>query len=444
MKLLMIAYYFPPDASSGSFRPFYFAKHFKEKGEQVYVLTAREEDFLSDQPKDHQLLDHELNLEIYRTRVFRPREAVINFRDRVSTKSVSKICNEIQTPASALKSRSSVLQSIKDFITFSLSSPDPHIGWLPAAVFKGLKLIREKKVDLIYATGSPWSCLIIGAWLKILTGKPLVLDFRDPWVSNPGFMVRNRFFRFLEVFMERFVVKRADLIVANTRELKHDFIERYQLEPQQVCAITNGFEKYFTPRPSPDGKFTLTHAGSLYFSRNPRNLLKAVLQLINAGVFTKNNFIINFIGGISIADDELNRLLANKKIQEVIQIIPRISFQDVCEYQCQSDVLFLIQTDFPLQVPRKLYENMAFGKPILAITNKKGATATIVEHEGVGIVVENNVEAIVQALVELFSCWEKKEFSEKFTQSCDQYLNHHLCQRIWNKFDTLLEFNPKR
>ena len=400
----------------------------------MYVLTAKETDFLQGQPKDHSLLRQVSGIDIYRTRVFRPREAVLSLRDRIWTKPTDPSCNATFAAGPPGPSqRKNHLQNMKDFITFSLSSPDPHIGWLPGAIFRGMGIIKKNKVDVVYATGSPWTSLLIGTALKLLTNKPVVLDFRDPWVSNPGFMVRSRFFRLLESFMERFVVKSADLIVANTKELEQNFAERYHLSPNQVCTITNGFEAYFDSRPSLEKKFSLTHAGSLYFSRNPKNLLQAVRQLITEKILNNDNFVIYFIGGIAIDDPELKPLLADPALQKVMHIIPRIPFHEVCEYQRQSDILFLIQPDFPLQVPRKIYENMAFKKPVFAITNQSGATAALVKQEGLGIVVENRAEDIADALRQMFLSWQKGEMTETYNQNHDAYSNRVLSEKMRNQ-----------
>jgi len=60
VNVLFLAYYFPPDLSSGSFRPFFFANHLSESGVGVHVLTANGEDFLLEQSLDSLFLDQYL------------------------------------------------------------------------------------------------------------------------------------------------------------------------------------------------------------------------------------------------------------------------------------------------------------------------------------------------------------------------------------------------
>ncbi len=85
MNVLFLAYYFPPDSSSGSFRPFFFANRLAKSGVGVHVLTAKVEDFLPEKPLDSALSD-KLNpsVEVTRCSVWRPREAVISLRNQLT------------------------------------------------------------------------------------------------------------------------------------------------------------------------------------------------------------------------------------------------------------------------------------------------------------------------------------------------------------------------
>ena len=398
----MVAYYFPPDSSSGSYRPFYFARHLNNMDNDIYVLTAKEEDFLKDQPIDTGFAkDIDETIHITRAKVFRPREVLLKFRDRILKRNIEQNKNRsrFDHQTNAVTVKKTLFQRLKDAITDCLASPDPHIGWFPFAVIKGIKLIKQHHIDVIYATGSPWTCFLIGTFLKLITGKPLVLDFRDPWIANPGFLVRNRFIRIVETFMERYVVSVSDLVVANTNELRNDFLNRYPfLGCDQVVTITNGFEEYRNGNSCENERFTLTHAGSLYFSRNPKNILIAFKNLIQKGIIDQNKLRINFLGGISIDDPDLYDILKHPLLEDVIRIYPRLPYEEACEYQANSDVLLLIQPGFPMQVPRKLYEYMAYGTPIVGVVNLIGATAQIIINHNIGYISENEIGKIETAL----------------------------------------------
>ena len=449
MNILMLAFRFPPSSSSGAFRPMYFAKYLKEMGENVFVLTARVEDYLPEQPRDDKLLEElDPGMEIFRTRVFRPREALLQFRDVLTKK---KDFTKVTAPSNSQPQKGnsssdpSLFQEFKNIVTDSLSTPDVHIGWLPSAVKKGLSLIRRKHIDIIYVTGAPWTSLLVGAVLKKITRKPLIMDFRDPWASNPSSRLDSTLMRKLEPSIERHVVAPADHIITNTEELRQDFLARYPglLAADRVSTITNGFEDYidseFAPQPQ---RLTFTHAGTLYFSRNPRVLLQAILNVIEKAFIPQEELRFVFLGGIdvSIKDTKLGELLQHPLLQEVVEILPRLPYGEALKYQRRSDILLLIQPDFPLQIPRKLYEYMAFRTPIFGITNSPGATARLILEKKLGIVADNQVDEIESALLRFYQQWKSgqltrlpKEISEEFSNKNLTLKLHSLCLRCLNK-----------
>lgn len=439
MNILIIAYLFPPDSSSGSFRPMHFVRHLNQMGENVFVLTAREEDFMPYQTKDHRLVEYVGDdVEIFRSRVFHPAQALIAFRDNLLKKeheTTDEKAHALDKHGFNAPANESVIQEIKDLVTFLLASPDPEIGWLPSAVKIGRKIIREKKIDVIYTTGGPWTPLIIGAVLKKLTGKPLIMDFRDPWVSNPVFLLRNTRIQRLERWMERKVIMCADHIIANTETLRQDFLKRYpQLNGHQVSTIPNGFEEYREYASSRSERLTLIHAGTLIF-RNPKYLLQALVNIIEQNLIPQNDIQIIFLGGISTHDAELDNLLKHPHLEGVVKLLDRLPYQEAVQFQTKSDVLFLMQPEeFYLQVPRKLYEYMAFRKPILGITNQGGATAHLIQHYDLGRVVPDHTPEIETALTDFYDQWKQGTLTLSTTHACDSFLNKNLTRQLQEVF----------
>ncbi len=458
MNILLIAYFFPPDVSSGAFRPLHFARYFTKMGENVCVLTVREDEFLSYQKKDHALLHDELleHVHIARTGMFYPHLAVVKLRDALfsrqhsaqqQTHSHSSVTTaQIYGSSPAPPSSSSVFQNIKDAITDCLSIPDQQIGWLVPAVKRGRKLIREKGIDGMYATGNPWTSLLVGSMLKKLTGIPLVLDFRDPWVSNHVFTAKRPFVRKIETFLERRVVQSADHIIANTQELRNDFLRRYSnLSAEQVTAIPNGFEAYLDVQPPHNDKLTLTHTGTLN-ERSPARLLQALIDVVENNEIPQEHLRIIFLGGISAKDAALQELLQHPIIQEIVEVLPRMPYQEAFTYQKLSDVLFLVQPPhFSLQVPRKVYEYIAFQKTIFGITNPDGATGKIIDEIPFGVVAADETPEITTALKSLYHQWQTGTLNSQNgrkdddrdhpgSKPYDTYLNSQLTQELLKVF----------
>lgn len=432
-RVLILAYYFPPDSSSGALRPLHFANHLQGMGIQVTVLTACEDDFLPDQPRDPTLLTRvHKDVVIVRARVRRPREFLFSLRDRWKgkKKQVSRAKRVGGCPKWGSKNKS-FLQITKDLVTDILTSPDPHVGWIADAVKRAKKIVHDENINIIIATGSPWSSMIGGVLLSKKVGVSLILDFRDPWVANPGFVQRGKVARFVERWMERYVVSKTDSIIANTEELREDFLNRYSfLQPDKVYTLPNGFEDYIVSKFQSSTRFTLVHAGALYFSRTPIPLLEALQQLLLEERIPDDRIRIVLVGDLDLSCGKLEDLLNSKELQKTVKIIARLPYDEAMKYQQQADALLLVQPGFPLQVPRKLYEYMAMRRPVLALTEETAATARIVRECRLGKVVRNNSESIKPVLLEMYNAWKDNPENTMPTALVAEYQNSVLIKTL--------------
>ena len=73
---------------------------------------------------------------------------------------------------------------LKQFIG-NLLLPDPQVGWLPFALPAAERIIRERKIDVVLITVPPFSSVRLATRLrKIFPKLPIVVDFRDEWLST--------------------------------------------------------------------------------------------------------------------------------------------------------------------------------------------------------------------------------------------------------------------
>ena len=124
---------------------------------------------------------------------------------------------------------------------WTLNIPDTYVGWAPAAILLSAREAGRRGVDIIYATCSPFTDILIGVALKKMTGKPLVLDLRDPWTFNeymhmPALTLRaNR-------AMERRALNAADLIVVVSETMRKDYLRLYPDLAPKLAVIPNGYD----------------------------------------------------------------------------------------------------------------------------------------------------------------------------------------------------------
>jgi glycosyltransferase involved in cell wall biosynthesis len=356
------------------------------------------------------------DINVVRTRKFDVLNVIYNFRNSLYNRGNEKV--EANGTNSSPKSNSenitskSIWQKMKDFLTWLPSIPDREIGWLPFAVFRGYLMIKKHKIDMIFSSCPPHSVHLISLLLKLLTGKRLVLDFRDPWSRSQWEPLNasklERIEKNINIVLERWAIKKADKIICNTAELRDDFIKFYKDLPQDKFQVFyNGYDPDNIPnimngKSDCSLKVKFTHTGTLYKRRDPSPLFHAIKQLIEEKQIDRDKISIQFIGAISEELWMINRLVKELKLEDIIKFIKPVNYRESLDYMLQSDVLILLQPGTLLQIPAKVFDYMCAEKPILAIGEKCSATERIIQ-EQFGIFVDyNNIKEIMQGFIVLY------------------------------------------
>jgi glycosyltransferase involved in cell wall biosynthesis len=390
--------------SIGMQRTLRFARHLPLFGWRPVVLTVREDDFIGEPvEKDWQ---HRVPtaITVYRARVLRPLGMALTLRSlwqRARMRSAGTPPAPRSKPSDASDGPGPASQSwVQRWIDPWFTTPDAHVGWLPFAVWRGLRVLWSEDVHMLYSSGPPYTSHLIGLGLKWLTRRPWVVDFRDPWSLRPWDpdTVRQGVRYRIQVCLERLVVRHADAVISNTERMGQDFRERYtELPAEKFLVVTNGYDvENFHDLPLADGPpsnvFTLTHAGTLYGRRDPRSLIHAIAMLRDRGMITPGTLRLQLVGKLALPW-QVAPLLASLNLTEYVALIPPVSHAESLSYLMRSHVLILLQPDAPLQVPGKMFEYIYLQKPILALAGE-GSTADLVQQYGLGKVVapENSAE----------------------------------------------------
>ena len=247
-RVLLIAYHFPPDASStGRLRTLAFAQHLPTFGWEPTVLAPSA---MAYERTDKQgLADMPPNLRVCRTPALDARRHM-GWRGRY----------------------------------LSLSAvPDRWISWLPGAVATGLALIRKQQIDAIWSTYPIATTHLVALTLARLTGLPWIADFRDP-VVPAGTGLQRRAARLIE----QRTLARASAVVFTTPGARARYAQRFpaMAAANKLHVVPNGFEESSLARqtppelPAPGTPLRLVHSGLLYpEGRNPEPFFRALAQL---------------------------------------------------------------------------------------------------------------------------------------------------------------------
>jgi len=414
--VLFISYYYLPvggTGTPGTLRTVKFVKNIENA--RISILTSKLKDYPSRLPLNF-VCDCPVNNEIiYRCGKLDIFEVFLKVRNTfkryvLQTKDATVqpkcIFHTDSKMDSTLIEKKSFWQKVKDFIHDIARFPDESSPWILPAVWCGYKIIRKDDIEIIFATGQPWSSFFVAYFLSIITRKPFVVDFRDPWVGNPFHRSRGKFIDSMTLFFEKLIVTRANIVSLNTEEVKSLYTTRYDnLKKEKFIVLTNGFDKSFFKKSEVNkeynGYLDLCHGGNLYGLQDPSRLLDAMQSINNK--FPELSGIIRFyqVGRINLDYDILEKY---KSLVENHQLIveSEIPYFDCLDFLGNKDVLVSVLPSNNLQIPSKIYDYIALNKQILCIADRKSALWNLIETYKFGYLLEpNNENDIIAALCDL-------------------------------------------
>ena len=214
-RVLMLCYYFPPLSSAGTQRSVGFARWLRDCGWTPVVLTVQRSRTRWEQGGEKIPQD----VAIVRT-------VELNLQRLLSllTGAFNRLCDAL-----GIRRRPS------PFFTWCL--PDPQIAWL--STWRGVRVARD--ADCVYATCSPFSSALSATLIKLISGKPLVLDFgiRGHSIHTPTTAPLQR--RVLG-FLEGLCIRCCDALILNTPGAERLYRERYPQHAEKMSCIPNGFD----------------------------------------------------------------------------------------------------------------------------------------------------------------------------------------------------------
>lgn len=417
-RVLFIAYFFPPVGGGGipaAMRIIKFIRNLSNG--ELHVLTTQKKDIKKS------TLDH-IQFPINREFLHRVKERdifrlTLRFQKKIKLYIKSKLgsANEKASENGSLPFRSrgakeenkSIVKHLKDFIYNLIYFPDQSAPWIFPAAITGRKVVKKHRIDVIVATGSPWSSLVVGYLISKWASTPLIVDFRDPWTNNPFHHSKGKLLDWFAKSIERRVVEHAVRISLNTDALRSEFLNRYPyLKKERFIVLPNGYDladydfsqtHVNLPFSKDENTLYLVHAGYLYGPRDPRSLLEAVRAANSKLVEHKKKVCFVQVGTIQL-NYSIQLEFSDLIDQGSLIIIPSMPYKDCLYLQQKMDVLVNIQPGTQTQIPSKLYDYLALERPILNITEQDGALANMITRYKFGVFFNfNSIELIKDWLI---------------------------------------------
>ncbi len=375
LRVLVIAFVYPPYPASGSMRAEKVAHALRQRGHHVRVLTAP----VSRDERGIRLEQEGLSVRVVRY-PRNPRHMLLWLRDRFRGEASSPI--EAHTNGAEPSPRGPLIGNLRAL----LNLPDDEQGFAAAVIAAGLPEIR-RGVDLIYTTAPPFSAHLAGLALKRLSGLPWTAEFRDPWTNNPvvrGVTPHTPLTARVDAAMERATVHSADQLIVGTEALFGELADRYGAPiADKLVLARNGIDQVATSPEPPSRAPEFLHLGTLYGSRSPEALLAGFAAVMGNDRPTDLQPSLRFVGGV---DDELFQrfggLARDLGVAEHTRFDPWIQRAEAISLLNKTDFLVLLAKDQPSQVPNKLYEYLGTRKLILALVDDDGESAALLRKAG--------------------------------------------------------------
>lgn len=377
-RLLLIAYAFPPAGGVLVQRALAMARHLPAHGFEVTVLTARNPAVAS---RDEGLLSR-IPPSVQVVRVFTP-EPPFRLRQwfwrRLKAGSPGGGCEVSATRPGWKQQAAGLVQR--------LFSPEPEVWWVPFGLRAARRLHRQRNFHAVVVTCPPFSLFLIGNALKReFPELMLTSDFRDAWI---GFYTERLDYhtsdpaRKRAKHIEAETVQLSDLVTTATVSWRDMMRGRYTEEdPAKIVCIPNGYEPdeigplaaQDAPR-KPKDRVVLAHFGTLFGHATPKHLLDAMESLPAA---LRARCELHFAGRIT---EDQQSLLENRGV--TIRKLGFLSHAEAMQRMRESDILLVLNTDPHCQTG-KVFEYLAAGRPIVALTPPGGEVERILLDTGAG------------------------------------------------------------
>ncbi|MBM4166948.1 MAG: glycosyltransferase family 4 protein [Ignavibacteria bacterium] len=415
--ILVIAYYFPPMGMSGVQRTLKFVKYLPQFGWKPTVLTVTPTGYFA---QDESLLE-EINgkeIEIVRVGSLDP--------------------NWVFRKKGTVEMPSEFVRKTFQFASDCFFIPDNKVLWKRKALNVAREIFRQKKIELVFATAPPWTDFLIGHELQKEFNVPLIVDYRDSWLNNPFKYFPTPLHRYLNMKMEKKVLRKASKILTTNRRVKELILKKHHfLHYQDVQILSQGFdaEDYsFHQKHHHDGILKIVHAGAFYGGRSPLTLLRGLNKFFVAHPKLREKIKVEFIG--KIRGDE-KKLVEKMQLHNIISFSGYLNHHECVKRLCNGDIVFLA-VDNDVQSPGKLYEYLGTRKPILACI-PNGFLKQTIEDSGMGfLVAPNDSEMMATTLYKLYQLYETNSFPKPDEVFLQQFEREKLTSDLSRIFGFLI------
>lgn len=354
----MITAAWPPVGRIGARRPLRLARRLPARGWTPVVLTPEPDAiFRRPPPRDRSLV--EPPVEVHRVGAWVPSTRLHRALAKLSTARVTR-----RVLADALV-------------------PDQYPEWTWAAARAARRIAAEAPVDAVWVTGGPFGIFVVGAAVAAALGRPLVLDYRDPWMGAEPPARRSPLAppRPLLRAIERRLLHFADGVSAVYPEIIDQNRAMFgQPVGRPWRVIPNGFDPLdLAGAPRALARPTLLYAGACYGPRSMAPVIEALADDFGPG---DTGLELRVFGEL---DPAAAAALDARPLPGRVAVSGRIPADELAGWLRGARALLLIVgSGHDGAVSGKVFDYLAAGRPIVGHGPPDCAAAELIARCGVG------------------------------------------------------------
>lgn len=409
LRVLMLAFEFPPSTAGGVYRAVKLAEYLPERGVDLQIVTVRAEDHRqwAPGPLDPSLLDA-----------------------LPSSVTVHRISYGFPSWFWRL-SRSRLGHRALQYMIWG----DPVARFWRKPLFAFLdSLMRSDRPDVLLSTAPPFGVAVLAHDVARRYGLPWVSDWRDPWT----FWSYRPFPTFLHYLIarrqERRALRGSNVSVTTSHVTREEWhLSDRELSRERTVTIYNGYDEYTGPsaeRSPPGDGARIVYVGSWYYDpaahkamlqpwwkraphrwlhyrwriedwlyRSPYFFLRGLRRFAEREPAAARRLEVIFAGRVP---SWLPAMLKDTGTRELVQLVGHVSHGRALALQADATALLLTSAKIPggrdYSIAGKTFEYIGSRKPILGLL-ADGAMRDLVARAGTGILVDpDDTEGVARAI----------------------------------------------
>lgn len=415
-RMLLVSVAYPPSAEVGALRWQKIAQTARNRGWTIDVILVdptdaalREVERLREVPPGARLFDVPLR-EVAAQRAERRFRQLLRLGRRRSGNEPAGAAmppaGEGQGRAASSERIGRVLRAYRARVQFAQWN-----DWAARAAATGIAIARTTRYDVIASSGPPHAAHEAARRVAASTGRPLVIDLRDPWLSDdvepPE--LRGPHWRAVTASDEARAVRQAALVVVNTDSCRQLMVDRYPALRDRFLTVMNGADPDVGAPATPGTEFIISHTGSLYSGRDPRILFRAVAAVVQRLRLQPGDLRIHFMGDEVYEGRSLEALAAECGVEPFTVCEGRRPRAAALELIRASAMVVLLPQQHVHSIPGKVFEYVQLPAWPLVLADPGSATELLLRDTGADVLSPTDLEGVADAIARRYCAFRRGE-----------------------------------